>query len=101
LDTARPALGTHKFGSAPGYVATFKGDKWLYLTAEKLDAIIGTGGKASTLKKELAAAGLLATANDRYVVQRTIFSGAKGNKGYCSVSAFKASILDGTMESTP
>jgi hypothetical protein len=67
----------------------------------QLDTLIGTGAKASTLKKELAAAGLLATANDRYVVQRLIFSGAKGNKGYRSVSAFKASILDGTIESTP
>jgi hypothetical protein len=101
LDAARPALDTHKFGSAPGYVATFKEDKWLYLTAHKLDAVIGTGGKATELKKELAAAGLLATSKNRFVVQRRIFSGAKGNKGHCSVYAFKASILDGTIESTP
>jgi hypothetical protein len=94
LDAARPALGTHKFGSASGYAATFKGDKWLYLTADKLDAVIGTGRKASDLKKELAAAGLLATSKQRFVVQRPIFSGAKGNKGFCSVYAFKASILD-------
>jgi Domain of unknown function (DUF927) len=95
LDTARPALGTHEFGSAPGYAATFKVDKWLYLSAKQLDTIVGTGGGAATaLKKDLAAAGLLATSKNRFVVQRPIFSGAKKNKGFCSVYAFKASILD-------
>jgi putative DNA primase/helicase len=94
LDATRPALGTHKFGLAPGYAATFKGDKWLYLTPNKLDALIGTGQKASDLKKELAAAALLAKSKHRFVVQRPIFSGVKGNKGFCSVFAFKASILD-------
>ena len=103
LDAARPALGTHKFGSVPGYAATFKGDKWLYLTASQLDAVIGTGKKANDLKKELASAGFLATTTTthRFVVQRPIFSGAKGNKGFCSVYAFKASLLDDVIGQPP
>jgi hypothetical protein len=94
LDATQPTLGTHKFGSAPGYIATFRGSKWLYLTAGILDPVIGTGAEASDLKKDLATAGLLAKSKNRFVVQRPIFSGAKGNKGYCSVYAFKASIFE-------
>jgi hypothetical protein len=30
---------------------------------------------------------------NRYVIQRPIFSGEKGNKGYRSVHAFRACIL--------
>jgi hypothetical protein len=59
LDAERPALGTHEFGSAPGYLVTHNGQKWLYLTAEQLDTVIGTGNKASKLKKELVAGGIL------------------------------------------
>jgi hypothetical protein len=101
LDAARPALGTHKFGSAPGYAATFKGDAWLYLTSDQIDKIIGTGKKAKAFKKELATAELLATTKDRFVVQRPIFSGAKGNKGFCSVYAFRASILQNVIDQVP
>ena len=101
LDATRPALGTHKFGSAPGYVATFKGDKWLYLSAHQVGTLIGTGKKARELKKELAADGLMATAKNRFVVQRPVFSGAKGNKGYRSLCAFKANILDSVIGQTP
>jgi putative DNA primase/helicase len=102
LDTSRPALGTHEFGSVPGYAATFKGDKWLYLTADQLDKLIGTGKKVKALKKQLAAAGSLATtATHRFVVQRPIFSGAKGNKGFRSVYAFRASILQNVTGQVP
>ena len=94
LDTRRPRPENHKFGSVPGYVATFKGNEWLYLTAEQLNSVIGTGDKASALKKELVEAGLMAATKDRFVVQRPIFSGPKGNKGFRSVHAFKVSILD-------
>ena len=46
------------------------------------------------LKKELVAQKLMARQpNGRYVVQRPIFSGAKGNKGYESVHAFRAKII--------
>jgi hypothetical protein len=51
LDVARPALDTHNFGSAPGYVATFKGDKWLYLTADNSTPSSGPGRKPAPSRK--------------------------------------------------
>jgi hypothetical protein len=96
LDIERLELGVHKFGSVAGYAATFKGDKWLYLTAKQLENIIGSGTKVKALMRELAAAGLLATTETkhRHVVQRRIFYGVKGNKGFRSVYALKRGILD-------
>ena len=88
-----PRLGTHKFRSAPGYIATFKGKKWLYLTAGQLTKIIGAGEHAAQLKKELVKNGLMAAGpQGKYVVQRPIFA-AKGNKGHKWVHAFRAKIL--------
>jgi hypothetical protein len=94
LDAGRPRPESHEFGGVPGYVATYRRDSWLYLTAEQLNSIIGTGEKASDFKKELVAADLLDATKDRFVVQRPIYSGLKGNKGWCSVHALKATILD-------
>jgi hypothetical protein len=94
LDAHRPNVEEHQFGSVPGYTATYKGEKWLYLKADQLDAVIGTGAAASAIKKELADTGFMARTKDRFVVQRPIFSGLKKNKGFRSVHAFKASILD-------
>jgi hypothetical protein len=89
-----PRLGEHKFGSVPGYFATFKGKKWFYLTADQLKAIIGTGENAHHLKADLVADGLLDRASTgKYLVQRPIFSSAKGNKGHKWVHAFSAKIL--------
>lgn len=94
LDKNMPQLGAHKFGSAPGYLVTFKGKKWFYLTADQLKAIIGTGEKADQLKADLVADGLMDRASTgKYLVQRLIFSGAKGNKGYRWVHALRAKIL--------
>jgi hypothetical protein len=85
----RAGLGKHTFGSVPGYKATFKGEKWYYLTADQLKEII-SGKDAKGLKQELSKEGLLATKPDgKYLVQRPIFSG-KGNKGYEWVHAFRA-----------
>jgi putative DNA primase/helicase len=85
-----PRLGKHTFGSAPGYVATFKGKKWYYLTSDQLKKIIGSGDNADLLKKELVADGLMDRASTgKYVVQRPIFP-AKGNKGHRWVHAFRA-----------
>jgi putative DNA primase/helicase len=93
LDEEMPPLGKHKFGSVPGYFATFKGKKWFYLTADKLQAIIRTGDNADQLKTELVADGLLDRApNGKFLVQRRVFSGVKGNKGYRWVHAFRAKI---------
>jgi putative DNA primase/helicase len=94
LDKKMPPLGKHKFGSVPGYFATFKGKKWLYLTADQLKAIIGSGKNADQLKTELAVDGLLDQASTgKYLVQRRIFSEAKGNKGYRWVHALRGKIL--------
>jgi hypothetical protein len=94
LDKKMPSLGKHTFGSVPGYLATFKGKKWLYLTADQLTRIIGRGGRPAKLKKELVLAGMMAsTPSGKFVVQRPIFSGAKGNKGYGSVHAFRLKLL--------
>ena len=94
LDKERPRLGKHRFGSVPGYVATFKDKKWFYLTADQLAGTIGTGENADQLKKELAQAGMLASrANGKSLVQRPIFSGAKSNKGHKWVHAFRARLL--------
>ena len=93
LDQRRPQLGTHKLGSAPGYLATFKGKKWIYLTDDQLKAIIGEGKDADLLKNKLAEAHLLDRKNRGFVVQRPIYSGGKGNKNYAWVHAFAASIV--------
>jgi hypothetical protein len=95
LDEDKPRLDEHQLGSVPGYIATFKGKKWFYLADNQLVQIIGTGENADRLKKELAERGLLArTPKGRYVVQRPIFSGAKGNKGWRQVHAFRARVLN-------
>jgi uncharacterized protein (DUF927 family) len=89
LDGDLPRRGWHKFGSVPGYKATFKRKKWYYLTADQLKGIIGRGGNARLLMDELAAAGLMdRPSTGRHVVQRRIFFG-KGNKGYEWVHAFR------------
>jgi putative DNA primase/helicase len=88
-----PRLGKHTFGSAPGYVATFKGKKWYYLTSDQLKKIIGSEDNADLLKKELVADGLMDRASTgKFVVQRKIFP-AKGNKGHKRVHAFRAKIV--------
>jgi hypothetical protein len=94
LDKKRPKKGSHEFGSVPGYLAFFKGKQWFYLTADQLRQIIGSGTGAAQLKKGLADAKLLEKAGGRYVVQRPIFSGEVGNKGWEWAHAFNASILE-------
>jgi putative DNA primase/helicase len=94
LRKAMPRLKGHTFGSVPGYVASFKDKKWFYLTADQLGGIIGPGNDAVRLKKELVQTGMLASrANGKCLVQRPIFSGAKGNKGHKWVHAFRARLL--------
>jgi putative DNA primase/helicase len=94
LDGDLPRRGWHKFGSVPGYKATFKGKKWYYLTDKQLKGIIGRGENAKLLMDELAAAGLMdRPSTGRHVVQRPIFSG-KGNKGYEYVHAFRVRVVN-------
>ena len=92
LDQSKLDPDRDEFGSAPQYRQTFKGTTWLYLTAEQLKSIIGTGIAAKKFKAELAKRRVLATAGDRFLVQRPIFVG-KGNKGHQWVHAFRADAL--------
>ena len=88
-------LGSHKPGSAPGYVAKFPRKAWFYLTSHQLQGIIGNDTDAKSLKKELAAKKLMAiTSGGRYLVQRPFFSGETGNKGHIWVHAFRSRILE-------
>jgi uncharacterized protein (DUF927 family) len=94
LDKRPVRIGKHTFGSTPGYVAKFKGKKWIYLTADRLKAVIGAGNQAAQLKQELATEGVLERgANGKYLIQRPIFAGEKGNKGYKRVHAFRIKLL--------
>jgi putative DNA primase/helicase len=94
LDKKMPLLGKHEFGSVPSYFATFKQKKWFYLTADQLKALIGSGENADQLKAQLVADGLLDRASTgKFLVQRPIFSGAKGNKGHRWVHALRAKLL--------
>jgi hypothetical protein len=78
-----PRLGKHTLGSARGYVATFKGKKWFYLTADQLTGIIGSGGNGKELKRELSKNGLLATRpNGNPLVQRPVLAGATARSGH-------------------
>lgn len=87
----------HQLGSAPGYVQTHKGADWLYLTTSQLKAIIGNGHAVKILKKLLTREGFMAATKNRDVVQRPIFKGV-GNKGYHWVHAFRATLLENSIE---
>jgi hypothetical protein len=93
LKTKQPKLGRDKLDAVPGYRAKFKRRRWYYLTADQLKAIIGVGLNAVSLKRQLAGEGLLAKAsNDRFVVDRPIFTGGRGKENWARVHAIKAAI---------
>jgi putative DNA primase/helicase len=94
LDKRPVRVGKHTFGSTPGYIAKFKGKKWIYLTADRLKAVIGAGNQVAQLKQELAAEGVLERgAKGNYLIQCPIFAGEKGNKGHKWVHAFRIKLL--------
>ena len=65
------------------------------MTAKQLKTIIGDGGNADQFKKELAKSGVTnCTTNNLYFVQRPLFAGLKGNKGYRHVHAFSVTKVD-------
>ena len=97
LNGKKPASSDHKFGSVPGYSHTHKGIDWLYLTSDQLKAVIGTDKAAGRLKRQLVEEGVLACTGTRALVQRPIFK-AKGNKGYRWVHAFRASLLENSID---
>jgi uncharacterized protein (DUF927 family) len=90
LQTKRLRYGTDNIEAFPGYRDQINGQLWYYLTAKKLSAIIGSGGDAAKLKRQLASEGLL-NKNPKvknFVVQRRIFDGGKGNQNFARVHAF-------------
>jgi putative DNA primase/helicase len=96
LDKGLPKMGSHKFGSVPGYKATFKKESWFYLTSERFDEVVNKGSLAKELKSSLAKDALLDMQDNRFVVQRPIFkSTRKSNKNYRRVHALRANIISG------
>jgi hypothetical protein len=93
LNKKRPRFGIDKIDAVPGYREKRKGERWYYLTDDRLKTIIGTGYSASALKQALATEGLLDQKKDKLVVQRKIFVGGKRNQNYAWVHAFKADLL--------
>jgi putative DNA primase/helicase len=86
---------SHELGTGPGYRATYKGGKWLYLTAGQLTMVIGNGKEARELKSRLINDEVLASsANKPGLVQRPLIKG-KGNKGFRWVHAFRAASFEG------
>ena len=85
--------GAHKFESVLGFIAKHKGYMYCYLTAEKLNLIIGTGDAARRYKQSLVDRGRLDVSSGgaggrRFVVERRIFTG-KSKDGMKSVHAIK------------
>ena len=79
---------------APGYRMKIGGQRWLYLTANQLKAIVGTGPHARALKRTLADEKLLDKSKDgKFVVQRPVFKCGKGRENYARVHAIRADIL--------
>ena len=97
LNGKKAATGDHEFSSVPGYVHTHSGIDWLYLTSDQLKTIIGADKAAGRLKRQLAEQGSMATTGKRALVQRPIFK-AKGNKGYRWVHAFRAALLESSID---
>jgi putative DNA primase/helicase len=93
LNKKRPRLGIDKLDAVLGYRTKVKGQRWYYLMADQLKAIIGSGASASALKQVLASEGLLDRTKDKFVVQRPIYTGGKGRDNYAWVHAIKAEIL--------
>jgi putative DNA primase/helicase len=93
LGERRPRLGRVGLEDAAGYVGTDNEAGWFYLTAQRLNAIIGNGTNATTLKRRLIAQSLMAQPKQGFVVQRKIFRGGKGNKNFAWVFAFNPAIV--------
>jgi len=96
LQVKRPRHGRDDINAVPGYREKVSGQRWFYLTANQLDAVIGTGAHARQLKQALVTEGLMAQKTvGKFVVQRRIYKGGKRNQNYAWVHAIKADILDG------
>ena len=94
LGERRPKLGTVGLEAAAGYVGTGAETGWFYLTDKRVNAIIGKGASAISLKRRLFAENLMAKPKQGFVVQRKIFRGGKGNQNFAWVCAFNPAIVD-------
>jgi hypothetical protein len=95
LSVSQPRYKRDDINAVPGYQDKVKKQRWFYFTARVLNAIIGTGRGASELKQQLVTEGLLAQGKGgRFVVQRRVFKGGKGNQNSAWVHAVKRDILD-------
>jgi putative DNA primase/helicase len=101
LNKKRPQVGSDKIDAVPGYRAKVDGERWYYLTSDQLRAVIGNSESAHKLKQMLANQGLLAQKmKGKFVIQRKVFAGGRGNKNYAWVHAFKADMLK-TLKADP
>lgn len=94
LHTKRLTYGKDDIKAFPGYSDQVKGQTWYYLTSETLRTIIGSGADAENLKQLLASEGLLEKRGKKFVVQRRMFDGGKGNKNHGWVHAFNPVLCD-------
>jgi uncharacterized protein (DUF927 family) len=95
LNKKRPSYGRHDLDTvAPGYHIKIRGQRWLYLTANQLKTIIGTGINSRALKQMLADEKVLEKSKDgKFVVQRRVFKRGKGRENFAWVHAINADIL--------
>ena len=93
LNKHRLRYGVDNPDAVSGFREEIEGQVWLYLTASRFAEIVGSGDGAKTLKKELATEGMLEMDQNRFVVQRKVFEGGKGNKNYLRVHAFKGDLI--------
>jgi putative DNA primase/helicase len=93
LEDRRPRLGRVGLEDATGYLGTDTEAGWFYLTDKRVNAVIGKGSSATSLKKHLLAEKLMAKPKQGFVVQRRIFRGGKGNKNFAWVCAFSPAIV--------
>jgi uncharacterized protein (DUF927 family) len=98
LNTNGLLTKAHSPASVPGYCHRYRGEKWLYLMSDQLKAVIGNDKAAARkLKDQLVEQGMMDRSGKRMQVQRPIFK-AKSNKGYRWVHAFRATLLDSSIE---
>jgi putative DNA primase/helicase len=95
LADGRPTRTFASIVDVAGFVGTDEEAGWLYLTARKVNEVIGDGPNALSLKRQLQNGGNLAKAKQGgFVVQRKIYSGGKGNENFAWVYAFSPDLLE-------
>jgi len=83
----------HKFGEAKGYCATVKSRSWWYFTSKQFRTIVGGQQAAISLLALLADNSLAVKPERGLTVQRRVFRGLPGNKGWRWVVAIRSRKL--------